>query len=92
VGQRLDTWRATKAAQLRTRSLVPVERECLKEFLQQLSNLRPYLVQCYDREGFPRTNNEPRAVHSEPQDTVSPYQWPQELEQLSAALWALRGV
>ena len=28
------------------------------EFLQVLSNLRPYLVQCYDREEFPRTNNE----------------------------------
>jgi hypothetical protein len=58
VGQRLDTWRATKASQLRTGRLSPVERECLKAFLQQLSNLRPYLVQCYDREGFPRTNND----------------------------------
>src|SRR3989442_1122011 len=28
------------------------------EFLQVLSNLRPYLVQCYDRQDFPRTNNE----------------------------------
>jgi hypothetical protein len=46
VGQRLDTWRATKASQVRTGSLAPVERECLKAFLQQLSNLRPYLVQC----------------------------------------------
>jgi len=26
--------------------------------LQVLSNLRPYLVQCYDRKDFPRTNNE----------------------------------
>jgi hypothetical protein len=58
VGQRLDTWRATRAAHLRTRSLVPVEREGLKEVLQQLSNLRPSLVQCYDRAGFPRTNND----------------------------------
>jgi hypothetical protein len=58
VGHRLDTWRTTKASQWRTGSLAPVERECLKEFLQQLSNLRPYLVQCYDREGFPRTNND----------------------------------
>jgi hypothetical protein len=58
VGQRLDTWRAALAVQLRTGSLAPVERECLKEFLQQLSNLRPYLVQCYNREGFPRTNND----------------------------------
>ena len=26
--------------------------------MQVLSNLRPYLVQCYDRQDFPRTNNE----------------------------------
>jgi hypothetical protein len=58
VGHRLDTWRATKASQLRTDPLAPVERECLKAFLQQLANLRPYLVQCYDRAGFPRTNND----------------------------------
>jgi hypothetical protein len=58
VGHRLDTWRATMASQLRTGRLSPVERECLKEFLQQISNLRPYLVQCYDQEGFPRTNND----------------------------------
>jgi hypothetical protein len=58
VGQCLDHWRAALAAQLRTGSLAAVEQECLKEFLQQLANLRPYLVQCYDREGFPRTNND----------------------------------
>lgn len=58
VGQRLDAWRTTRASQLRTSSLAPVERECLKAFLQQLANLRPYLVHCYDRAGFPRTNND----------------------------------
>ena len=26
--------------------------------MQVLSNLRPYLVQCYDRKDFPRTNND----------------------------------
>ena len=30
----------------------------MSEFLQVLSNQRPYLVQCYDRQDFPRTNNE----------------------------------
>jgi hypothetical protein len=35
-----------------------VEQTCLSEFLQVLSNQRPYLVQCYDRQDFPRTNNE----------------------------------
>src|SRR6266487_5609078 len=36
----------------------PSKSEYLTEFLQVLSNLRPYLVQCYDREEFPRTNND----------------------------------
>jgi hypothetical protein len=30
VGHRLDTWRATLAARVRTGSLAPVERECRK--------------------------------------------------------------
>ena len=34
------------------------ERECLEEFLRVLHNLRPSLIQCYDVEAFPRTNNE----------------------------------
>lgn len=34
------------------------ERKCLEEFLRVLSNLRPHLIQCYDLEAFPRTNNE----------------------------------
>ena len=39
-------------------ALSELEQDCLSQFLQQLSHLRPHLVQCYDREGFPRTNNE----------------------------------
>jgi hypothetical protein len=35
-----------------------VERECLAPFLQVLSTLRPSLIQCYDRQAFPRTTNE----------------------------------
>jgi hypothetical protein len=58
VGSRLDSWRERMAAQLTDGSLSELERECLTEFLQVLSNLRPYLVQCYDRQDFPRTNNE----------------------------------
>src|SRR5712692_6172722 len=46
------------AAQLTDGSLSELERECLTEFLQVLSNLRSHLVQCYDRKDFPRTNNE----------------------------------
>lgn len=58
VGNRLDAWRERMAAQLTDGSLSELERECLTEFLQVLSNLRPHLVQCYDREDFPRTNND----------------------------------
>jgi hypothetical protein len=58
VGSRLDGWREYMANQLIDGSLCELERECLTEFLQVLSNLRPYLVQCYDRKDFPRTNNE----------------------------------
>ena len=58
VGSRLDSWREHMAAQLTDGPLSELERECLTEFLQVLSNLRPHLVQCYDREDFPRTNND----------------------------------
>ena len=58
VGSRLDGWREQMAPQLTDGTLSELERECLSEFLQVLSNLRPYLVQCYDRQDFPRTNNE----------------------------------
>jgi hypothetical protein len=58
VGSRLDRWREQMATRLSDGTLSEREREYLTEFLQVLSNLRSYLVQCYDREGFPRTNNE----------------------------------
>jgi len=58
VGSRLDGWRERMATQLTDGSLSELERECLTELLQVLSNLRPHLVQCYDREDYPRTNND----------------------------------
>ena len=58
VGRRLDAWREHMVKLLTDGSLSQQEQECLSEFLQVLSNLRPYLVQCYDRQDFPRTNNE----------------------------------
>jgi hypothetical protein len=58
VGRRLDTWRKQMSRHLTDGTQCDLEQECLAQFLQQLSNLRPHLVQCYDREGFPRTNNE----------------------------------
>ena len=39
VGNRLDSWRERMAAQLTEGSLSELERECLTEFLQVLSNL-----------------------------------------------------
>ena len=58
VGRRLDAWREQMAQYLTNGTLCELERECLSEFLQVLSNLRPHLVQCYDRKDFPRTNND----------------------------------
>ncbi len=58
VGIGLDHWRARMSGQLTDGSLSQLEQECLTEFLQVLSNLRSRLVQCYDREDFPRTNND----------------------------------
>ncbi len=58
VEQRLDAWRQQMAEQLTDVRRSSLEQECLTEFLRVLTNLRPYLVQCYDRQDFPRTNNE----------------------------------
>jgi hypothetical protein len=58
VGQSLDVWRQTHAAQLTKGHLSKLEQTCLSHFLQTLANQRLHLVQCYDQEGFPRTNNE----------------------------------
>jgi hypothetical protein len=58
VGRRLDGWCEHMAKRLTDGTLSQLEQQCLTAFLQVLSNLRPYLVQCYDRQDFPRTNNE----------------------------------
>jgi hypothetical protein len=58
VGQRLDTWRSQHATLLVEGEFSELEQTCLREFLQTLSNLRSYLVHCYDSEDFPRTNND----------------------------------
>lgn len=58
VGSRLDAWRVQMAGLLTDGTLSELEQECLSEFLQVLTNLRPYVVQCYDRQDFPRTNND----------------------------------
>ncbi len=58
VGSRLDRWREHMSRQLTDGALSQLEQECLREFLQVLANLRSHLVQCYDRQDFPRTNND----------------------------------
>ena len=58
VGERLDAWRQELAKQATDGPLSELEQACLTEFLQVFANLRSHLVQCYDRQDFPRTNNE----------------------------------
>jgi hypothetical protein len=58
VGERLDAWQQELAKQGTDGTLWELEQACLSEFLQVLANLRPHLVQCYDQQDFPRTNNE----------------------------------
>jgi hypothetical protein len=80
VGQRLDGWRETRAKHLADGSLSELEQAGLTQFLQELSNLRAYLVHCYDRKDFPRTVPRAGAPHWRPQDPVAPHQRAQELE------------
>jgi Transposase IS66 family len=58
MGQRLDAWRRALAEHLSDGTLSELEHACLTTFLHVLSNQRSHLVQCYDRQGFPRTNND----------------------------------
>jgi hypothetical protein len=58
VGSRLDTWRTRMSKQPSDDTLPEREQQCLVEFLRVRSHLRPYLVRCYDRTDFPRTNSE----------------------------------
>ncbi len=58
VGQRFDQWHSRLTEQLGDGTLSEVQQRCLQEFLQVLSNMRPYLIQCYDHTTFPRTNND----------------------------------
>jgi len=89
VGERLDAWRQKLAKQATDGPLSELEQACLTEFLQVFANLRSHLVQCYDRQDFPRTNNElERSIRG--LKMQSPRKFPQELEQLFVTLRALR--
>jgi hypothetical protein len=58
VGLRFDTWIAELSQKMMEGALSQKKSEYLEHFLHVISNARPYLIQCYDRKDFPRTNNE----------------------------------
>jgi hypothetical protein len=58
VGQRFDSWCAALRDQVPHERESPTERRCLLHFLHVTDNMRPQLIQCYDLEALPRTNND----------------------------------
>ena len=58
VGQRFDAWCAVLEEHLQDPALSATERQCLEHFAHVTHNMRPQLIQCYDLEGLPRTNND----------------------------------
>ena len=58
VGRRLDAWLSRLATFLQADGRTEDEQLRLGHLLKVLTHLRPGLVQCYDVEGFPRTNND----------------------------------
>lgn len=58
VGLRFDKFLQGLEQKLIEDGMSQTERKNLTEFLRVLHNARPYLIQCYDGEKFPRTNNE----------------------------------
>ena len=58
VGQRFDAWCSQLAQLAASELLSEQEQRCLTHFLQATADLRPRLMQCYNVEHFPRTNND----------------------------------
>jgi hypothetical protein len=58
VGRRLDAWLGRLATFVEADGRTEDEQLRLGHLLKVLTHLRPGLVQCYDVEGFPRTNND----------------------------------
>ncbi len=56
VGRRFDDWHTALQALSTQGSLSLEDQQCLDQFLKVTTSLRPGLIQCYDQEGFPRTN------------------------------------
>ena len=58
VAQRFDAWIAHLTQLAASHSLSEAVHTCLLQFLKITQGLRPHFIQCYDLEGFPRTNND----------------------------------
>ena len=58
VGLRFDKFLQELGQKLKEEEMDQIECKCLEEFLRVLTNLRPYLIQCYDVADFTRTNDE----------------------------------
>jgi len=58
VGRRLDDWLHRLSTFLESDQRTEDEQLRLGHLLKVMTHLRAGLVQCYDREGFPRTNND----------------------------------
>jgi len=58
VGQYFDAWCATLRDQVLQEHESASERRCLSHFVHVTDNMRPQLIQCYEVEGLPRTNND----------------------------------
>lgn len=58
VAVRFDAFVAKLKETASTQQLTETEQRCLRHFLHVTASLRPQLIQCYDVEGLPRTNND----------------------------------
>ena len=58
VGQRFDAWCLALQAQIQDPALIGPERQCLEHFVHVTQNMRPHLIECYDLDDLPRTNND----------------------------------
>jgi hypothetical protein len=58
VALRFDAWIARLTQLAASHELPEKMQACLLHFLKITQALRPHLIQCYDVEGFPRTNND----------------------------------
>lgn len=58
IGEQLDAYLARLWRFVNAEERTELEKIGLGHLFEILTRLRPYLTQCYDREEFPRTNNE----------------------------------